>query len=87
MLFSRTCTCGYVHVICFGKCVDYCTVYSPKINYLFCVVSKYTAYLFVIKLFLQMVASTEPSSPKVPLLAKFGKPRALLINSVSCSSV
>lgn len=28
-----------------------------------------------------MVASTEPSSPKVPLLAKFGKPRALLINS------
>lgn len=34
-----------------------------------------------------MVASTEPLSPKVPLLAKFGKPRALLINSVSGSSV
>ena len=33
-----------------------------------------------------MVASTEPSSPKVPLLAKFGKPRALQINSVSSSS-
>lgn len=34
-----------------------------------------------------MVASTEPSSPKVPLLAKFGKPRAPLINSVSYLSV
>ena len=30
-----------------------------------------------------MVASGEPPSPKVPLLAKFGKARAPLINSVS----
>ena len=37
--------------------------------------------------FSQMVASTEPASPRVPLLAKFGKPRAPLVNSVSCSSV
>lgn len=34
-----------------------------------------------------MVASEEPPSPKVPLLAKFAKPRAPLINSVSRSLV
>ena len=31
----------------------------------------------------QMVASDEPPSPKVPLLAKFAKPRVPLTNSVS----
>ena len=33
----------------------------------------------------QMVASDEPPSPKVPLLAKFAKPRVPLTNSVSQS--
>ena len=34
----------------------------------------------------QMVASEEPPSPKVPLLAKFAKPRTPVMSSVSCES-
>lgn len=46
----------------------------------------YLTNSFVVKLLSQMVASEDPPSSKVPLLAKFAKPRAPLINSVSPSS-